>query len=129
MNFLEAELATGGSAARLADGTALRFADGRRAGGDAKRLTVGIRPEHVALAETGLELLVDLIEPLGSETLVHGRLALPGEPAMVVKLAGPAPAGDRLHVELRREHLHVFDRATGGRIEAVGTDTLAMMGA
>lgn len=69
-----------------------------------------------------LILHVDLIEPLGSETLVHGRLdgtATPDGTAaqeMVVRLPGHAPAGERLPLRLMAEHLHLFDRATGRRI-------------
>jgi sn-glycerol 3-phosphate transport system ATP-binding protein len=117
MNFLPAELAGGGTAARLAAGPLIPFADGRRPGGDGRPLIVGIRPEHLEPASDGLSLLIDLIEPLGSETLVHGHLTGGEEQSLVVKLAGPAPAGERLTVRPQPEHLHVFDRASGRRTD------------
>jgi len=122
MNFLPAELAGGGTAAQLEAGPLIRFADGRRDGPDGRPLTVGIRPEHLIPGDE-LSLLVDLIEPLGSETLVHGHLTGGEEQSLVVKLPGAAPGGERLGVRLLPEHLHVFDRASGRRIEPAGQES------
>jgi hypothetical protein len=41
---------------------------------------------------------------------------------MVVKLAGHAPAGAQLPVTVPPEHLHVFDSASGVRLEPSGTE-------
>jgi sn-glycerol 3-phosphate transport system ATP-binding protein len=117
MNFLPAELAVGGTAAQLAAGPLIPFTDGRRPGVDGHRLTVGIRPEHLELAPNGFDLLIDLIEPLGSETLVHGRLTGVEEQSLVVRLTGAAPAGERLTVRPQPQYLHVFDRVSGRRID------------
>jgi sn-glycerol 3-phosphate transport system ATP-binding protein len=122
MNFLDATLADNGSAARLTTGTLIRFADGRRDGPDGRPLTVGIRPEHVAVAAGGTGLRIDLIEPLGSEMVVHGHLAAPGEPPFVVKLATAEGLGERLAIEVNPEHMHVFDRGSGRRIDPIGAE-------
>jgi sn-glycerol 3-phosphate transport system ATP-binding protein len=124
MNFLPAELTRGGAAAQLLAGPLIPFADGRRAGQDGSRLTVGIRPEHL-LPGPGFDLLIDLIEPLGSETLVHGHLTGGEEQSLVVKLTGPAPPGDRLEVRPQPEHLHVFDQTSGQRIDPIGEENVA----
>ena len=128
MNFLPAVLARDGTAAALEAGPLIPFADGRRDGPDGRRLTLGIRPEHLAvqvpLTDSGLELMVELIEPLGSETVVHGRLAAGNE--IVVKLAGPAPAGERMAVRPIPEHMHVFDGETGRRLEPIGVERPAI---
>ena len=91
MNFLPAVLVDQGCAAKLEAGPLLRFVDGRRDGPDGMALTIGVRPEHVRVGGEGVTLRIDLVEPLGSETLVHGRLAAPGETSLVVRLAGRAP--------------------------------------
>ncbi|HZU91779.1 MAG TPA: TOBE domain-containing protein, partial [Stellaceae bacterium] len=117
MNFLPARLAERGRAAALATGLSLFFADGPREGMDGRRLLIGIRPEHVRLDPHGLPLAVDLIEPLGSETLLHGRLA--DETPLVVKIAGTVPLPEPLAVALPAAALHVFDAETGRRLEAV----------
>src|SRR5579872_6791037 len=67
MNFLPAVLARDGSAAQLDAGPLIGFADGRHPGLDGTRLTIGIRPEHVVIDPDGLDLVVELVEPLGSE--------------------------------------------------------------
>jgi sn-glycerol 3-phosphate transport system ATP-binding protein len=122
MNLLPATLARGGTAAQLAAGLLLPFTDGRRSGTDGDRLTIGIRPEHLSIGP-GLELAIDLIEPLGSETLVHGHLTDGEDQSLTVKLVGPAPAGDHLSVAPQLEHLHVFDQASGQRIDPICEET------
>jgi sn-glycerol 3-phosphate transport system ATP-binding protein len=125
MNFLPAELTRDGTAAQLLAGPIIPFSDGRREGADGRKLTIGIRPEHLE-SGTGLDLLIDLIEPLGSETLVHGHLTGGEEQSLVVKLVGSAPAGDRLEVRPQTEHLHVFDQDSGQRIEPIGEENAAL---
>ncbi|MBW8268768.1 ABC transporter ATP-binding protein [Caldovatus aquaticus] len=119
MNFLAARLAEEGRAAALAAGPVLRFADGPRPGAEGRRLVVGIRPEHVE-ARAGpeaLPLAVDLAEPLGSETVLHGHL--PGGESLTARLPGGlAPqAGEVLPLLLPAEALHVFDAETGRRLD------------
>jgi sn-glycerol 3-phosphate transport system ATP-binding protein len=115
MNFLPATLVDGGAAARLSGGTVWRFADGGRPGGEGRPVTIGIRPEHLLqVGADGLVLTVELAEPLGSETVLHGRLAdgtaltarVPGVAAQAAVALAPEPGA-----------LHVFDAETGRRIE------------
>jgi sn-glycerol 3-phosphate transport system ATP-binding protein len=122
MNFLPASLAGGGHAALLEQGLLLTFTDGRRPGSDGDALIIGIRPEHLEPA-AGLDLMIDLVEPLGSETLVHGRLAGAKDQQLTVKLAGPVPAGDRMSVAPLPHHLHVFELETGRRIDPIGAES------
>src|SRR5271155_3647442 len=117
MNFLPAVLTGSGCAAKLEAGPLLRFVDGRRDGAEGMALTIGVRPEHIRIDPEGVPLRIDLVEPLGSETLVHGRLAAPGEASLVIRLAGKAPEGEVLGVEFPPEHMHVFDAATGQRLD------------
>jgi sn-glycerol 3-phosphate transport system ATP-binding protein len=115
MNLLPARLAEHGRAAAFAAGPLIRFADGPRHGADGTPVTIGIRPEHALLDAAGMPLAVDLVEPLGSETLLHGRLG-DGSP-FVVKLVGTAPTLPSYAVRLPPAELHVFDAETGRRLE------------
>ena len=119
MNFLPAVLTEEGRAARLAAGPVIRFADGPREGADGRAVTIGIRPEHLEVGEE-LTLVVDLVEPLGSETLVHGHLASDPAQVVVTKTIGRAPAGERLTISIPPAHVHVFDGGTGRRLAPAG---------
>ena len=68
-----------------------------------KENTVGLRPEHIALAEAGEgpAAVVDFVEPLGPETLVHLLLADGGH-RVIARVPGFAPnrPGDRVVLKL-----------------------------
>src|SRR5258708_5774812 len=87
--------------------------------GEAKReVTVGLRPEHLELAADGpLPLTVELLERLGADTIVHGKLGGDGL-VMTARAAGTInpPLGEVLRFAVRPEHVHLFDTATGARI-------------
>jgi multiple sugar transport system ATP-binding protein len=87
---------------------------------------LGIRPEFIKIAEdrntqtssiASLKVEIDLIEPLGKETLV--RVNLP-ESNTSVNLHAPASwrgkRGDRILVELDDEKLFIFDASNGKTI-------------
>jgi sn-glycerol 3-phosphate transport system ATP-binding protein len=118
MNFLRATLADQGRVAALEAGPRIAFADGPRPGEDGTPITVGIRPEHVLPCRSGEgpALRVELVEPLGAESLVHGSLPGSDEP-LTLRLAGGAPlAGAAMPVELPAATLHVFG-ADGRRLD------------
>ncbi len=75
-------------------------------------LELGVRPEDMTVCETGeLGVTVEVVEQLGGETIVYGRLA-DGQ-ALIAKIAGQAGirAGDRLSFTLAQERLQIFDAA------------------
>ena len=86
-------------------------------------LTLGLRPEHAqwhadpeAATGIGWPLQVEVVEMLGAERLVHGRLA--GEP-FTLRIDGtlPAPrAGQTLTLSAPAERLHWFDAERGSRV-------------
>jgi sn-glycerol 3-phosphate transport system ATP-binding protein len=116
MNFLPGVLTNSGAAAKLEAGPTLRLLTRLRDEPDGKALTIGIRPEHIRIDSMGLALRIDLVEPLGSETLVHGRLAAPGEANIVMRLPGRAPEGEVLTIGFPAEDIHVFNAGSGRRL-------------
>ena len=120
MNFLPARIAAPGDRVELAGGAML--AAGRALGEPGRAVTAGIRPEHLlpapeAPAGRSLELVADLVEALGADTLVHGRLGA-GDVTLLARLPGNAQvrAGDRMIVAVPPEELHLFDADTGRAI-------------
>ena len=116
MNLLRARVA-GGRAMAGAAALPLPLAPGLDEGRD---VTWGVRPEHVELAPgaagADVEVVVDLVEALGADTLVHARLADGG--ALTLRLPGTTRVreGDRLPLRLPAAALHAFDAASGRRI-------------
>jgi len=110
MNLLPAELL--GDRVCLPGGQVVALPSPRHGG---PAITLGIRPEHVTLQPGGLPLQVELVEPLGSETLVHGRM--PDGTPLLAKLPGAMPVPDRVEVAITPGELHLFDRETGRRLD------------
>jgi sn-glycerol 3-phosphate transport system ATP-binding protein len=85
-----------------------------------REVTLGIRPEHVALGQEGagaLPFKVDFVEALGADTLAHGYLGS-GRLQLTVRLPGSTrvAADDVLSLLVPPESVHLFDRATGARL-------------
>jgi ABC-type sugar transport system ATPase subunit len=85
-------------------------------------VTAGIRAEALHPAgehddQVRLEMVVEVVEPLGSDVFVHGTAA--GEP-VVARLPGGSKVeqGERLELAAERDRVHRFDTASGERLEA-----------
>ena len=83
------------------------------------RVTVGVRPEKMSVAAHGLEVDVDVVEELGSDGYLYGRVQLDGNEQNVVVRVDPIDhpkAGDKIHLQADPEAVHVFDGETGERL-------------
>lgn len=97
-------------------------------------LTVGIRPEHLVVARgesalsTRVTCEVRMVENLGSHLLVHAELAAHTVAPVVAKLDVDAGVrrGDRVVLGARDLHVHLFDSATGRRLEPGGRGIRAL---
>ncbi len=101
-------------------------------------VAIGMRPETLVLAADGLpsfELLVDVVEPLGDEVLVHGSTAgasvetgaeeeeipmmLEGSRAPITARFEPGvrfTPGERVRLGVKPDRVHLFDLRSGERI-------------
>lgn len=116
MNLVEAEKmesgAVFGDAIIPVPRTALRASSGNT-------ITVGIRPEDLRLGEHGVRLRVELVEVLGADTFVHGRLADAPEAELVVVRVPTESApskGETVRAHPDPERIHLFDAETGIRL-------------
>jgi sn-glycerol 3-phosphate transport system ATP-binding protein len=85
---------------------------------DGRQVLFGIRPEHLepcAESEANLFVEIDLIEPLGADTLVYGHLEGGTRIAARLHSSVNAQAG-RLPLRYGPEHAHYFDAQSGARI-------------
>jgi multiple sugar transport system ATP-binding protein len=81
-------------------------------------LTIGVRPEHLALAESSpVRLQVDIVEPTGDETNLYGRV---GDELVCVRLHQRVSTrpGQVVALDWPLERLHVFETAGGRRLSA-----------
>jgi sn-glycerol 3-phosphate transport system ATP-binding protein len=79
---------------------------------------VGLRPEHLEPAAEGpLSVRVELLERLGADTILHGRLN-GAETPLTVRTAGTLTTqlGETVRFAIRPEHLHLFDPDSGRRL-------------
>jgi multiple sugar transport system ATP-binding protein len=91
-------------------------------------VTVGVRPEGFTPASTGFDVLVEVVEELGSDAFVYGRPVDPSvkfanatdEGAQVIVRwdpKNPPKAGQTVTVQANPAAIHLFDSVSGERIK------------
>jgi sn-glycerol 3-phosphate transport system ATP-binding protein len=132
MNLCPATLLPGGETAQLASGETAQLASGQTAQlpgatiplpfpplaqPPGTAIIIGIRPQHVTIADdqdpTALKLQIDLVEPLGSETLIHGHLPDNTPFAVRVPSSPSLLTLTECRVRLPPNNLHLFDATHG----------------
>ena len=122
VNLLEATVAADGRGVVVAGATlpvgaaqAAALAARAPAGGPGTPVTIGVRPEHLSHGASGLPARVEMVEPLGSETLVHW---MSDAGALVSRVAlGPAPSpGATAALAANPEHVLLFDPKSGASL-------------
>lgn len=116
MNFIEGQANADGTGLNLANGTSLPLPTGAKAP-SGRAVTLGIRPEHLDVAQTGWPATVLVIEPTGSETQINAQL---GDIPLRILIRGRTDIrpGDTIHLDAPAKHVHLFDTHTGRRIES-----------
>jgi multiple sugar transport system ATP-binding protein len=95
--------------------------------GTGEQVIVGVRPEGFAPAASGFHVHVEVVEELGADAFVYGtpddknvRFANNSDEGVQVIVRwdpkNPPKAGDRVTVSANVEAVHLFDAATGLRI-------------
>lgn len=79
----------------------------------ASRVTVGIRPRaFLPVSDRGSDTIsaeVELIEPMGAETLIHARTLIGGNIRVVIPREKRLKIGEALHLKPDPKQTHVFD--------------------
>ncbi len=117
MNFLQGSLASEGGKAVFKSGGGLTLPAGHPPqGAIGTKVTYGMRPEHLSLAPQGVPVEVVVIEPTGSET----QVVVKGGGQEIVCLFRDrvtCKPGDTIHVLPNPALVHLFDGASGIRID------------
>jgi multiple sugar transport system ATP-binding protein len=83
-------------------------------------LVIGIRPEHLNVEASGIEMQIDVVEELGADAYLYGRITLGDKTfaqPIVARTDGqnPPSRGSRVRLHPQPEHLHFFG-ADGRRL-------------
>ena len=119
MNLIDGQMDESGAAVTLTDGSIIKL-NSPRPSLAGKPMTLGIRPEHfgVGNGENAVPLHVGVVEQLGADTLVHGKL---GETttSIVLRLEGvqTLTTGGVVQLHIPQDALHVFDKESGKRMD------------
>jgi ABC-type sugar transport system ATPase subunit len=85
-----------------------------------QKVTLGFRPEHITLNDNGLiPLKIILVEHLGSESVIHAKLAdSDTETLITLRINGNTDSkrDDIVKVSVKAENYHFFDPQSGNRI-------------
>jgi multiple sugar transport system ATP-binding protein len=85
----------------------------REIAGAATEVVVGVRPEHLELGSLGVEIEVDVVEELGADAYLYGRITGSGkviDQPVVARVDGrhPPEKGSRVRLHPEPGHLHFF---------------------
>jgi sn-glycerol 3-phosphate transport system ATP-binding protein len=88
---------------------------------DGRKRYFGIRPEHLepcSESEAKLVLEIDLVEPLGADTLVYGHVGSNGAARIAARLHSSSAAArlGKLPLSYHAANVHYFDADTGMRL-------------
>ena len=118
MNLFDADITDGG----LKFGTAIAAVDRDTLGEtSAKKVTIGVRPEDLRVAQSGegLPVDVDVVEELGADGYLYGHTEIDGNRVDVVaRVDGRSHpnAGDKVFITPEPNHIHAFDTESGLRL-------------
>ena len=79
--------------------------------GSEQELVLGIRGEHISIANKGIEATVSFVEILGNTTNVLCKLeGLDNEINVTVQERSSLSSGDKIHLSFNSKDVHLFDK-------------------
>jgi multiple sugar transport system ATP-binding protein len=117
MNFIPGVVQADGSGLAIDLGTVKHTLLSNRQLQPGRKVTVGIRPEHIGITATGqgtFDIPVDVVESTGSATFITA--ATTPELTIVETGRSTARGGETIGVTIDPAQVHLFDDATGVRI-------------
>ncbi len=127
MNVFPADLIKDGETLKAAfgDGNAVKFGEykAKQLADTAKigqKVLFGIRPENVCLSDSGVAATVDVVEHLGSETIVYASVkGLDNNVIVKIPTDHSITAGKRVYLQFDMDKSHLFDEETKQSIMGV----------
>ncbi|MET2952024.1 sn-glycerol-3-phosphate import ATP-binding protein UgpC [Vibrio harveyi] len=95
-------------------------------------IKLGLRPEHLQISQGNpwLQVEVELIESLGADLLLYCHTEGGDSQKLVVRVEGHTPIqiGDKLGLDIKPKHVHLFDANTEKRIESTLASAVSLQG-
>ena len=113
MNFLPGKLRTNGASREVELDCGVRLPAPRVNAADGQPITVGVRPEHLAVDDSGVPAEVVVVEPTGANTEIYCKLAGLDITAVVRERHEFKPGAA---VRLKPRLTFLFDPASGARL-------------
>ncbi|TPJ73630.1 sn-glycerol-3-phosphate ABC transporter ATP-binding protein UgpC [Mesorhizobium sp. B2-6-2] len=85
--------------------------------GNGEAMVLGVRPEHLRLADDGIPVKVAVIEPTGSEVQIIGRTVGGEDIVANFRERHSFAPGETIRLSVDPGPIHLFDGETGKRIE------------
>jgi multiple sugar transport system ATP-binding protein len=115
MNFVHGQIVNDGGVRQFRSDNGLMLPLPHTNAPDGTKVTYGIRPEHITIADHGVPLRVVVVEPTGSETQVFAKHGTDFIDAMVKDRFKAAPNSE-VRFAIDPANVHLFDRATEQRL-------------
>ncbi|MBQ6292601.1 MAG: sn-glycerol-3-phosphate ABC transporter ATP-binding protein UgpC [Lachnospiraceae bacterium] len=125
MNFFDAELIREGDKFFVElDGEKVELAPDKeerlaKRNVQSQTVTLGVRPEHTAIADKGIEAVIDVAEMMGSS--VHLHVTAAGRDVIIIVPTADASVdyriGDRVHFTFGGRVAHIFSKETDRNLE------------
>jgi multiple sugar transport system ATP-binding protein len=117
MNFLKGSVKSNGSASFQGPNGVRLPLTAAPPNSEGRPVVYGIRPEHFTIADDGADAEIVVVEPTGSETQVFAKLG--GEEIVAVfRERHKFEPGDKVRLRPDPALVHLFDEATGKRLNA-----------
>ena len=117
MNFLKGTIRANGRAEFEGPGGARLPLNVPSAGADGRPAVYGVRPEHFTIADDGVEVDIQVVEPTGSEIQVAAKIG--GEEIIAVfRERHQFKPGEKIRLKPDPRFVHLFDEPTGQKLYA-----------
>ena len=117
MNFLKGAIRANGTLEFDGPGNARLPLTAAPPGSDGRQAVYGVRPEHFTIADDGVEAVIQVVEPTGSEIQIVAKIG-DSEIIAAFRERHPFKPGNKIRLKPDPRLVHLFDAASGQRLTA-----------
>jgi len=115
MNMLKGHISANGAAAFEGPAGVTFSLNGAPVGSGGRPAVYGVRPEHFSLSDDGVDAVIQVVEPTGSEIQIVAKVG-GNEIIAVFRERHQFKPGDKIRLKPDPRLIHLFDETTGKRL-------------